>query len=114
MKYWRDEEYKDERGATVVVRTLYDTEDNKFVNIEFFGKGVTVFQTPMGEIPQEFDVPLEGVTNVIEAFESFEKQMSEKGPKVAEELFNQFRESMIEKEKEKSSRLVIPSNYPGP
>lgn len=112
MKFWKDIEYRDERGAMIVERVVSDTEKQCDTPSRFFGKGMTALNTPMGEIPREFEVELDADT-IEEAFQVFEDQMNEKGPAAAEEVANALMEELKEQMRDKSSGIITPDQMMG-
>jgi len=107
MKFWSDEEFKDERGAIIIERVYRDTDHPDLGALRYLGKGIVMLDTPMGKMPQEFTVDIDA-DNIKEAFEEFDTQMSEKAPaasqKAAEEVMNEIKMQM----QEQSSSIITP------
>jgi len=107
MRFWTETEYKDDRGAIIIQRHYFDDERDEPQSEVFLGKGMVMLQTPMGEIPHEFEVELEAV-NITEAFQVFETQMNEKAPAIAEESAQKVIAEIQDQMKEKSQSIITP------
>lgn len=107
MRFWNDKEYKDKRGATITRRTISDTEDVTYSNIQYLGKGMAMIDTPMGEIPVEFEVELNAKT-IDEAFEIFEVEMSKKAGAAANDAAKEVMEQVKERMQDKQSSIITP------
>ncbi len=83
MKYWTDTTYTDDRGASVVKRTMLNDEHETTL---YLGKGMIPIPSPMGMMPYEFEVELDDIEDVEDAFNNFEEQMEVKGKAKAEEI----------------------------
>jgi hypothetical protein len=106
MKYWENKDWKDERGAVIIERTLYDTEKLEVVT-KYFGKGMVMLNTPMGEIPHEFEVEFD-VESIQEAFIKFEDQMNEKAPEIAETEAKNVIEEIKSRMQQQQTSIITP------
>jgi len=112
MKFWSDKDYTDERGAIIVHRSVQEPtktdEETKIAYSEtFLGKGMVMLQTPQGEMPHEFFVPLDADT-ITEAFEVFEDQMGEKAPAIAEQSAQEVMAHIQQQMKDQSQSIITP------
>jgi len=108
MKFWTDTEYKDERGAIVIKRVTQSvTPVDQDGSVQFFGKGMVIINSPMGDVPKEFEVELEADT-IEDAFTVFENQMNEKAQDAANEASQEVIDEMKQRMQDKSSSIITP------
>jgi len=108
--YWFDKEYKDDRGAIVIRRdTFYPADQGSGCELKqrFYGKGMTIINSPMGEIPQEFEVEF-AADSISQAFAVFEYEMADKAPAAAQEAAEAVMAQIKEKMQEQQGKIITP------
>lgn len=108
------QEYHDDKGATIIQHHVVEgIPPNNFPI--FVGIGYIKIPTPMGEMEERIQVPIEA-SNLIEAFANFKDTMELKGKAAAQEVVDRIKQQIMEAQKSKQSRIVtadqIPPNLP--
>lgn len=92
--FWTDTIYKNSKGDKIIERQ-YMSDTGEFNSTRLFGCGCVVINTPMGELSQEYEVPLDldGVDEedaLATAFQLYESQMEEKSGPAADAAYADF------------------------
>lgn len=100
---YKIDNYYGDKGEHIRECVLIDGEKPEDF-VRFSGIGRLLIETPMGNMPQEFNVPIEA-ESIIEAFEKFDKIMEEKAPEAVEEI----KKAMMKEYQDQQSRIITPN-----
>jgi hypothetical protein len=106
---FNDVDWHGPRGESIRERTYEVYEDGGVdAFVEFFGVGVTVVKTKIGDYPGEFLVPLEA-NSLLEAYSKFPTVMNEKSQEYAKETSQRIIDQLQSQMKDRSNQIIVPN-----
>lgn len=104
------QEYHSGEGATIIQNHIVDgLPPSNFP--QFLGVGYIKIPTPMGEVDEKINVPIDA-KDLREAFSKFRETMERDGPAEVQRAVNAFKNQLMEMQKQQQSRIVTAGQVP--